>query len=120
VPLLDRKAVAAMRDDLTARFPDRSIVIRSLNETADPSTIVALKQEGFRLLAARQVYIFAGRGSAMTNDMKRDRKRCARRLSRWSAMPISPRRTMRARGALRMLYLDKYNAAQPALHRSLL
>jgi len=45
----------------------------------------------------------------MTNDMKRDRKRCARRLSRWSAMPISTEADYARREALyRMLYLDKY------------
>ncbi|MGX9145466.1 GNAT family N-acetyltransferase [Mesorhizobium sp. 128a] len=114
VPQLDRKAISAIRDDLTTRFPDRSIVIRSLNETADPWTIAALKQEGFRLLAARQVYIFAGRGSAMSNDMKRDRKR----------LRTTPFETVgnadfieadyaRCEALYRMLYLDKYTPLNP-------
>lgn len=114
VPLLDRNAVAAIRDDLTARFPDRAVLIRSLNEIADPSTIAALKAEGFRMLAARQIYVFAGDGSAMTNDMKRDRKR----------LPTTPFEQVgngdfteadyaRAEALYRMLYLDKYTPLNP-------
>ena len=72
VPLLDRPTVASMRSVLTARFPDRAIVIRSLNDIADPATIAALRAEGFRMLAARQIYIFADRGAApaMTRFMR--------------------------------------------------
>ncbi|TGV50785.1 GNAT family N-acetyltransferase, partial [Mesorhizobium sp. M00.F.Ca.ET.149.01.1.1] len=76
VPRLYRQTVAALRSALVARFPDRAIVIRSLNEIADPATIAALTAEGFRMLAARQIYIFADRSAApaMTKNLKRDRK----------------------------------------------
>ncbi|MGX5842569.1 GNAT family N-acetyltransferase [Mesorhizobium sp. ArgA1] len=114
VPQLDRKAISAIRDDLTTRFPDRSIVIRSLNETADPWTIAALKQEGFRLLAARQVYIFAGRGSAMSNDMKRDRKRL--RTTPFETVgnaDFTEADYARCEALYRMLYLDKYTPLNP-------
>lgn len=116
VPLLDRKTVAAIRDDLTARFPDRAIVIRSLNEIADPSTISALKQQGFRLLAARQIYIFAGRGSApaMTNDMKRDRKQLrATRFEMVGDADFTEADYERCEALYRMLYLDKYTPLNP-------
>ncbi len=114
VPLLDRNAVAQMRDDLTARFPDRAVLIRSLNEIADPSTIAALKAEGFRLLAARQIYIFAGRGPAMTNDMKRDRKRL--RTTPFEMVgdaDFTEADYARAEELYRMLYLDKYTPLNP-------
>ncbi|WP_292456521.1 hypothetical protein [Mesorhizobium sp.] len=64
VPLLNRPTVASLRSALTARFTDRAIVIRSLNDIADPATIAVLKAEGFRMLAARQIYIFADRSAA--------------------------------------------------------
>jgi hypothetical protein len=112
VPLLDRTAIAAMRDDLTARYPDRTIIIRSLNEIADPSTIAALKQEGFRLLAARQIYIFAS--SAMTNDMKRDRKRLRTTpFERVGDADFSEADYPRCEALYRMLYLDKYTPLNP-------
>ncbi|MGX5849976.1 GNAT family N-acetyltransferase [Mesorhizobium sp. PL10] len=114
VPQLDRKAISAIRDYLTARFPDRSIVIRSLNETADPLTIAALKQEGFRLLAARQVYIFAGRDSALSNDMKRDRKRL--RTTPFETVgntDFTEADYARCEALYRMLYLDKYTPLNP-------
>jgi CelD/BcsL family acetyltransferase involved in cellulose biosynthesis len=116
VPLLDRKAIAAMRSSLTARFPDRAIVIRSLNEIADPATIAALKAEGFRMLAARQIYIFADRSSApaMTNDMKRDRKRLRTTpFERVGDADFSEADFARAEALYRMLYLDKYTPLNP-------
>lgn len=114
VPLLDRKSVAATRDDLTARFPDRAVLIRSLNEIADPSTIAALKAEGFRLLAARQIYIFTERGSAMTSDMKRDRKRLrTTSFERVGDADFTEADYARCEALYRMLYLDKYTPLNP-------
>jgi len=116
VPLLDRAAIAALRANLTARFPHRAIVIRSLNEIADPATIASLRAEGFRMLAARQVYIFAGRGSApaMTTDMKRDRKRLRTTpFERVSNGDFSEADYARAEELYRMLYLDKYTPLNP-------
>ena len=116
VPLLDRKTTAAMRAQLTARFPDRAIVIRSLNEIADPATIAALKAEGFRMLAARQIYIFADRSSApaMTNDMKRDRKRLRTTpFERVGDADFTEADYARAEALYNMLYLDKYTPLNP-------
>ena len=116
VPLLDRKATAAMRAQLTARFPDRAIVIRSLNEIADPATIAALKAEGFRMLAARQIYIFADRSSApaMTKDMKRDRKLLRTTpFERVGDADFTEADYARAEALYSMLYLDKYTPLNP-------
>jgi hypothetical protein len=114
VPLLDPRVVTEMRDDLTARFPDRAVLIRSLNEIADPSTIAALKAEGFRMLAARQIYIFAGRGSAMTNDMKRDRKLLRTTpFERVGDADFTEVDYARAEALYRKLYLDKYTPLNP-------
>ncbi|RWX65355.1 GNAT family N-acetyltransferase [Mesorhizobium sp. M4B.F.Ca.ET.089.01.1.1] len=116
VPLLDRAAIAALRADLAARFPDRAIVIRSLNEIADPATIAALKAEGFRMLAARQIYIFADRGSApaMSNDMKRDRKRLGSTpFKRVGDADFRDPDYARAEQLYSMLYLQKYTPLNP-------
>ncbi|RJT34849.1 GNAT family N-acetyltransferase [Mesorhizobium waimense] len=116
VPMLDRAAVIALRANLAARFPDRAIVIRSLNEIADPATIAALKVKGFRMLAARQIYIFADRSAApaMTNDMKRDRKRL--RTTSFEIVgdaDFGETDYARSEELYRMLYLDKYTPLNP-------
>ncbi|WP_027057611.1 GNAT family N-acetyltransferase [Mesorhizobium loti] len=116
VPRLDRIAIAAIRAGLTERFADRAIVIRSLNEIADPSTIAALKAEGFRMLAARQIYIFADRSVAppMTRDMKRDRARLrATPFLRVGNSDFAEADYTRSEELYAMLYLDKYTPLNP-------
>lgn len=116
VPLLDRRTVFALRTALAARFPDRAIVIRSLNEIADPATIAALKAAGFRMLAARQIYIFADRGAApaMTRDMKRDRARLrATAFEHVGDADFTEADYTRAEALYDMLYLDKYTPLNP-------
>ncbi|WP_245517152.1 MULTISPECIES: GNAT family N-acetyltransferase [unclassified Mesorhizobium] len=116
VPLLDRQTVAALRSALVARFPDRAIVIRSLNEIADPATIAALTAEGFRMLAARQIYIFADRSAApaMTKNLKRDRKQLGTTLfERVGDDDFSEADYARAEQLYNMLYLDKYTPLNP-------
>ncbi|TPN79583.1 GNAT family N-acetyltransferase [Mesorhizobium sp. CU2] len=116
VPLLDRSTVAALRAKLVARFPDRAIVIRSLNEIADPATIAALKAEGFRMLAARQIYIFVDRSSApaMTKNLKRDRKQLGTTpFERVGDADFSEADYARAEQLYNMLYLEKYTPLNP-------
>ena len=116
VPLLDRPTIASLRAALTARFPDRAIVIRSLNDIADPATIAALKAEGFRMLAARQVYIFADRSAApaTSNDMKRDRKQLrVTPFERVGNGDFTEADYARAEQLYNMLYLDKYTPLNP-------
>ncbi|TPI43267.1 GNAT family N-acetyltransferase [Mesorhizobium sp. B2-9-1] len=116
VPLLDGPAIASLRAALTARFPDRAIVIRSLNDIADPATIAALRAEGFRMLAARQIYIFADRSAApaMTRDMKRDRARLrATPFERVGNGDFTEADYARAEQLYAMLYLDKYTPLNP-------
>lgn len=116
VPRLERPEIATMSADLTARFPDRAIIIRSLNDIADPSTIAALKAEGFHMLAARQIYIFADRSAAppMTRDMKRDRARLRTTPFRLVGNhDFSEADYVRSEELYAMLYLDKYTPLNP-------
>lgn len=116
VPLLDRSTVASLRAALTARFTDRAIVIRSLNDIADPATIAALKAEGFRMLAARQVYIFADRSAApaVTKNLKRDRKQLgATPFERVGDADFTDADYARAEQLYNMLYLEKYTPLNP-------
>lgn len=116
VPLLDKALVSAMRAELTARFPDRAIVIRSLNEIADAPTIATLKAAGFRMLAARQIYIFADRAAAprMTRDMKRDRARLRTTPLRLAGnADFGEADYVRSQELYALLYLQKYTPLNP-------
>ncbi|WP_137929764.1 GNAT family N-acetyltransferase [Mesorhizobium comanense] len=116
VPLLDKALITEMRAALTARFADRAIVIRSLNAIADASTIAALRAQGFRMLAARQIYIFADRSAAprMTRDMKRDRARLrAPRLRLVGDADFTQADYVRCEELYAMLYLRKYTPLNP-------
>ncbi|WP_208347567.1 GNAT family N-acetyltransferase [Pseudaestuariivita rosea] len=73
VPDLTQTDIEQMRDDLVARFPDRAIVLRSLNDLRDPEKIEAFEKAGFLMLPARQVYVFDPRHADMSKaDFKRD------------------------------------------------
>ncbi|WP_245435834.1 GNAT family N-acetyltransferase [Mesorhizobium tamadayense] len=116
VPLLDRQTIAALRSALVARFPGRAIVIRSLNEIADSTSIAALKAEGFRMLAARQIYIFADRSAApaMTKNLKRDRKQLGTtHFERVGDADFTEADYARAEALYNMLYLEKYSPLNP-------
>jgi hypothetical protein len=64
-----------IRDTLTKDYPDRTILIRSLNDIADVQSITALRRAGFRMLPARVVYIAAAlAGADLSNNMKHDRR----------------------------------------------
>jgi hypothetical protein len=116
VPPLTRADAATLRDRLTAAHPDRAIVLRSLNPLADAATMAALGAEGFTLLPARQVYVFADRSGTprLTRDMKRDRKllRDTPHL-RVDNDGFLPADYDRAAHLYAMLYLDKYTPLNP-------
>ncbi len=115
MPLIDKAAAAAIRADLTARYPDRVIVIRSLNGIADPETITALKAEGFRMLPARQIYIAAALANVkLSKNMKADRSRLRRTHYRYAGDgEFTDADYPRCRELYDMLYLEKYTPLNP-------
>lgn len=104
-----------LRDTLQRTYPDRAIVIRSLNHIADAETIVALRRAGFQVLPARMVYI-ADRLSTdrMTNNMKHDRRLLRKtkyRLVENGAFTDTD--YVAAERLYTQLYLDKYTPLNP-------
>ena len=115
VPLIDASTAIALRDQLLQGYPDRAIVIRSLNTYADDDSMEALQKAGFRLLPARQVYLLDHRlKKPPSRDMKRDAK-----LLRKSAYKVvdgadfSAEDFTRAAVLYGMLYLDQYSTLNP-------
>ncbi|UXT49814.1 GNAT family N-acetyltransferase [Agrobacterium tumefaciens] len=115
VPLVNRETAAAIRNVLVSRYPDRAIVLRSLNEIADPVSIAGLRAEGFRMLASRQIYIAAAlRDKRMPKHMRNDR----RHLRRTSYQLVNDHEFMaadypRCQELYDMLYLEKYTPLNP-------
>ena len=129
VPTIDRAAAAALRDTLTGAHPDRALVIRSLNDTADTETIAALRAEGFRLLPARQIYLFAEEKGLRppSPNMRRDLAALARTPLRLVGEDgFSDADYSRAAELYDMLYIRKYTPLNPrysalylrAMHRA--
>ena len=116
VPEMDTHTASALVERLRTDYPDRAIVIRSLNETADAQSIAHLKAAGFRMLAARQVYIFDGRQgpSHKPNNMQADN--VLRRRTSYSFVTgasFLEHDYGRAEELYNMLYLKKYTPLNP-------
>ncbi|WP_170328413.1 GNAT family N-acetyltransferase [Ruegeria arenilitoris] len=114
-PQIDRPTAAALRDNLTARFPDHAIILRSLNTYADASTLSAFRADGFHLLPSRQVYLFDGRiAPKPQKDMKNDRRLLRRTPYELIANEaFEPRDYARCSALYRLLYLEKYTPLNP-------
>jgi Acetyltransferase (GNAT) domain len=116
VPTLTRDAAAELRDRLTRDHPTRALVLRSLNDRADAASIAALRAEGFRMLPARQIYLFGVDRDEIrfTPDMRRDRK-----LLRQTPFltvendAFTDADYVRSAQLYDLLYIDKYTPLNP-------
>jgi hypothetical protein len=106
-----------MRALLVERFPDHALAVRSLNPWSDAPLIERFRQDGWRLLPSRQVWV--------TDDLdadwaeRRDTRRDLALLAR-SGLSLDPLERLAAGDAERiaelyaLLYLDRYSALNPA------
>lgn len=115
VPTLTTQNATRIRDDLTAAYPDRAIVLRSLNTLADAGTIAAVRAAGFILLPARQIYIYDPATIAKpSGHVQRDRKLAAKTDYQITpADDFTPADFARAETLYNMLYLTKYTPLNP-------
>ena len=107
----------AIGELLVRRFPHHFLAVRSLNAWSDAALIERFRQDGWRLLPSRQIYV--------TDDLdrdwapRRDTRRDLRLLSRtpYAVDPLTmlrPGDSARIAELYAMLYLDRYSALNPA------
>lgn len=74
LPPLDQATLAELTFDLRKRYPDRALVIRSVNPLTAAGLYQSCSAEGFRLVRSRRVWIFdPGRDDCRKNrDILRD------------------------------------------------
>jgi hypothetical protein len=112
----DGSGLPAMRALLAARFPDHALIIRSLDPWACPALLAAVREDGWTLLPARQVWV--------TDDLARDwrpRNNTAndRRALRRSGLTLETSATLsavdceRIAALYRQLYVERYSAINP-------
>lgn len=116
VPELNKLLVEKLVDKLVWDHPQRAIVIRSLNERADPASISVLKSCGFRMLAMRQIYLFREQGITTKHRRhinKDERLIAEHRLIRVENDDFTDADFERCQELYNMLYLDKYTPLNP-------
>jgi Acetyltransferase (GNAT) domain len=116
VPTLGQDAVAELRDRLTQEYPTKALVLRSLNGIADAVSLASLRVEGFRLLPARQIYLFDGAAldCRPSPNMKQDLRAMSR--SRFVLVEDDAFTTedyARSAELYEMLYVRKYTPLNP-------
>jgi Acetyltransferase (GNAT) domain len=116
VPTLGQDAVVGLRDRLTRDHPKHALVLRSLNEIADQASLKVLRAEGFRLLPARQIYLFGAVGTTpgASPDMKRDLRQIVRTPYQIvENADFNGDDFHRSAELYEMLYIQKYTALNP-------
>jgi len=102
---------------LTSKFPDRAIVIRSINKLTRAKLQRALQKNGFNMVRSRRIYIFDPSRSDFRR--KQNLRRDIRLLGEWPGTirkaPLDEHGIQRVAGLYRRLYLQKYSSGNPDL-----
>jgi len=113
-PPFERDVVDVIKQTSIADHPTRAIVIRSLNDVWDRGAIATLKAAGFKLLAARQVYLLPTGHNRSSRDAKRDASMLAdTSLERLKGQDFTREDFDRCAALYRALYLEKHTSLNP-------
>ena len=100
---------------LTAKYPDRAVVVRSVNELTRPGLPDLLRRRGYQLTRSRRIYIFdPGKPDFR---MKENLRKDLRKLRHWEGTitraPLDTADIKRVAALYRGLYLHKYTSGNP-------
>lgn len=117
LPSLDCNLVSAETRELSLRFPNHFLAIRSLTGRRHRQLMTSLEAEGWLLLPSRQIFIADDIHHQMTRrrDLKRDEALWKRCSFRYEALEtVSQGDAKRIAELYAMLYLEKYSFLNPA------
>ena len=115
-PSLDRAAVESLTARLCEQAPGRAIVFRTVNPATNPDLAEALTGSGYRMVAARTVYVLdpTSRPYRQSENARRDRKLLSRGDYEIAGHDdLSPADMPRLAELHRALYVEKYTALNP-------
>lgn len=119
-PELSRETLMEIKRSLVQRFPDHTIVFRSLNEGMNAPIIDELEALGFLKAFSRQVYLLDPRDGSFRrhNSYGNDRRLAAKSSYRWRRhASLGPNESERLLDLYNQLYLDKYSYYNPQFTR---
>jgi hypothetical protein len=112
-----REVLPDVTERLVAAFPDRAILLRSVDGYLDPDLPSACVRAGYRTIVSRQVYFFDGRNpsflsrSAVKRDLKELRALKDHRIVEHEE--LQPADAPRIAELYRQLYIEKHSPLNP-------
>jgi hypothetical protein len=109
---LSQCEIETVRDFLVQRFPERAIVVRSLNRVVSEGLVERLSKGGFRLIRSRRIFILdpADERLNRSRDLAKDEK-----LEKKDPLPVrtperlSDKESERLAEIYRQLYIEKHS-----------
>ena len=116
IPQIEAEALPELTQSLCRLYVDSNVIWRSLNTYSDGEKIRAFKKSGYRLLPARQIYMFdcRQRNQPVSRDERRDAKLgYDNKYDMIAGDDIQTGEFVRIASLYRKLYIDKYTPLNP-------
>jgi hypothetical protein len=113
-PRLDEATIHALAQALPERFPERTVIFRSVDERVNPLLLETLRGESYRMILSRQVWYMQPEWALRTRQVKED----ARVLRHHSYEVVDGKNLTddeldRCLELYNLLYLEKYSYYNP-------
>ncbi|MCL4835909.1 MAG: GNAT family N-acetyltransferase [Caldilineaceae bacterium] len=113
-PGLDEATIRALAQALPERFPDRTVIFRSVDKRANPLLLESLRGEGYRMVLSRQVWYMQPAEALRTRQVKEDaRVLRGYRYEVVDGKDLTDDELERCLELYNLLYLEKYSYYNP-------